>query len=101
MKRNAEQLFGGSLRAQTAAAAIGLVAAVGLLVFVLVFSEICLTKLENRVMPLIDAAIGAAGAGDTEKANALGTVIDRELRDAEGTLMLIAGHRDQIGRAHV
>ena len=79
---------------QPAAVTAGLIAAALLLVSVMAFSEIGLTRLEKEVMPKIDEAIAAAQRGDIKTANSLSAAVDERLRKAEPTLMLIAGHRD-------
>ncbi|GEM_PF-5090347 len=81
-------------KGQPAAVTIGFLAAVLLLFGIMLASELGLTALEKRTVPLIDEAIAAAMEGDTETANRLSAQIDSTLREAEPALMLIANHRD-------
>lgn len=65
-----------------------------LLVFVFIFSNIYIKKLERKILPMIDAGCHAAETEDFSAAHSAGESIYQLLMDSEPTLKLLFSHRD-------
>lgn len=90
MKKEAD----ANIRNQSAVSVAALVLGMLLLAAVFIFSNSYIKKLEQRILPIVDAGCRAAEAEELDAAHSAGVEVYHLLEEAEPMLKLLFSHRD-------